>query len=582
MTDIPGIPGSENFTKVEFINKGWSEDKKYYIETIDSQRLFLRISDITEYDRKKAEYDMMERVYTLGVLTPQPIDFGFCNDGKSVYSLSCWLDGEDAEKVLPQLMETEQYILGIKAGELLRNIHSILAPADTEDWAVRFDRKVKYWLDKYNSKPEVHSETGEMIIKYLKDNCYILEARPQTFIHGDYNTENIMVMPNGKVGVIDFNINNTSYGDPWWDMDNMSWMPKMFPYFYTGQIRGYFNGDTPAEFWGVLTYYWAYDALAALTDPYGLNGIENGTEIVNNILKWTNHFQNSMPIWYIKDFHVQYIDGMPCKTTEPFDFSFLKKYGKVFKVFDEQGSGNISFGVENGEKKYFVKFAGAPKENYISNRDSGAVDTISAIKMLKAAVPLYTELAHHTLIKFITAEDIGGGYAAVFEWEDAAGIEPYNSPDYFKFMKMPTEKKIRAFEDIMEFHAHIAAKGYVALDFYNGSILYDYDKEKVIICDIDLYQKSPFQNVGNLGIVGSAKYVSPEECAEDSIMDEITNVYTMGATAFALFALGDRSPWAWTLNKSLYNIAKKAVSDERSQRQQSIRQFIKEWEENKK
>ena len=37
----------------------------------------------------------------------------------------------------------------------------------------------------------------------------------------------------------------------------------------------------------------------------------------------------------------QYIDGIQCRTQEPFDFSFLKEYGKVFKVFDEQGSGCI-------------------------------------------------------------------------------------------------------------------------------------------------------------------------------------------------------------------------------------------------
>ena len=278
-----------------------------------------------------------------------------------------------------------------------------------------------------------------------------------------------------------------------------------------------------------------------------------------------------------KDFHVQYIDGVPYKLEAPFDFSFMAKYGKVFKVFDEQGSGNISFGVQDGEKKYFVKFAGAPKLNYIENRVSGTVDTASAVKMLKAAVPLYTELAHPSLIKFVSAEEIGGGYATIFEWENAIGIEPRNSPDYMRFMQMPVDKKMQAFGDIMAFHAHVAAKGYVAIDFYDGSILYDYDKEKVIICDIDLYQKSPFINVENFGTVGSARYVSPEKCVEDAIIDEISNVYTMGATAFSLFAFANRSPEAWTLNNELYNIVKKAVSDNRSQRQQSIEQLIAEW-----
>ena len=144
-------------------------------------------------------------------------------------------------------------------------------------------------------------------------------------------------------------------------------------------------------------------------------------------------------------------------------------------------------------------------------------------------------------------------------------------------MKMPIANKLKAFEDIMEFHAHVAKQGYVALDFYDGSILYDYEKEKVIICDIDLYQKSPFHNTNNLGIVGSERYVSPEECVKDTVIDEITNVYTMGATAFTFFASGDRSLEAWTLNKELFYVAKQAVSDDRNARQQSIEQLIKEW-----
>jgi serine/threonine-protein kinase len=304
---------------------------------------------------------------------------------------------------------------------------------------------------------------------------------------------------------------------------------------------------------------------------------EEGRRHMANILRRYDKMQNTVPSWYLKDFYIQWTDGIPYNLAAPFDFSCLIKYGKVFKAFDEQGSGNIAFGVADGDKKYFVKFAGAPKENYIANRESGAVDADNAIKMLKAAIPVYKELEHPNLIKFLSAEEIGGGYAAVFEWEDATGIEPKDSPDYMRFMQMPPEHKMRAFEDIMKFHAHVAAKGYVALDFYDGSILYDYEKNKIIICDIDLYQKSPFINVGNFGIVGSARYVSPEECIPDAVIDEITNVYTMGATAFALFAYGDRSPETWTLDAALYNVVKKAVSGERADRQQSIEQLIREW-----
>jgi len=33
------IPGYDTFIKIERITKGWSDDKKYYIETADGQRV---------------------------------------------------------------------------------------------------------------------------------------------------------------------------------------------------------------------------------------------------------------------------------------------------------------------------------------------------------------------------------------------------------------------------------------------------------------------------------------------------------------------------------------------------------------
>ena len=301
MTDIKNY---ETFVKIKPITKGLSGDKKYCVETDSGKQLFLRISDVEEYDRKKAEYNMMEHVHTLGFITPQPIDFGLCNSGKSVYSISDWIDGKDAEKLLPAMLEAEQYILGVKTGETLQKIHSLPVPEYVEPWNNRFDRKVRDWIGAYKSKPQIHSDIGEIIVCYLESRRCILDSRLQTFIHGDYNIENIIVTPSGKIWVIDFNSYNLSYGDPWWDIDNMSWMPVMFPYFYIGQIKGYFNGEPPTDFWNVLTYYLAYDALAALTDPYGLNGIEDGSGIVNNILKWTDNFNNPVPTWYLKDFYV--------------------------------------------------------------------------------------------------------------------------------------------------------------------------------------------------------------------------------------------------------------------------------------
>lgn len=141
---------------------------------------------------------------------------------------------------------------------------------------------------------------------------------------------------------------------------------------------------------------------------------------------------------------------------------------------------------------------------------------------------------------------------------------------------MSLETKLQVFEDILLFHTQIHEKGYVAIDFYDGSIMYDFGKKKTMICDIDFYRKKPYRNeMGRLW--GSSRYMSPEEFTLGAEIDEVTNVYTMGATAFAFFSEYDRSLEKWPLDRKLYEVVKKAVSDERDRRQQSIKQLIEEW-----
>lgn len=557
-----------NFTKID---GGLSGDLIYRAENSDGLRVLLRFSDADEYGRKKAEYDAAERAYAAGILTPRPIGIGAAGGGRYVYSLRGWIEGADAVEVLPRMSEAERYLCGVKAGKLLRALHALPAPSRAEPWRDFFYKKVRGRIDFYNANP-LRADGGDTIVRYLINNKSVLDGRPQTFIHGDFNTTNILITPNNQIAVIDFNRYDGESGDPWGEFAALDWGAEPYAHFQTGLINGYFDDKPPESFFGALAYYLAYDALAALCDTH-LN-IQGGSDIgkrhVDNVLRWLDNMERAAPSWYIKNFCAQEIDGVPFKLLEPFDFSFVKKYGAVFKVFDEQGV-NFCFGADGGPRRFFIKFAGALPVNIVHCGGDAAF----AVECLKNAAQVYRDLEHPSLINFLYAEEVGGGYAAVFEWTDAVGIEPFNSDDYRRFCKLPADKKIRAFEDIMAFHAHVAAKGYVALDFYDGSVMYDYAADRVVICDVDFYRKAPY--VGDLGRWGSARFVSPEETRDGAAMDEITNVYTMGATAFSLFARGDRSPDAWPLNKKTYGAVKKAVSEERDDRQRSIRQLIDEW-----
>lgn len=77
---------------------------------------------------------------------------------------------------------------------------------------------------------------------------------------------------------------------------------------------------------------------------------------------------------------LQKIDGVPFQIQKPFDFSFLKEYGRVFCVLDSQDSGNICFGTELNGSRYFIKFAGAQPVRYSGD----PADTVQRLQSASA------------------------------------------------------------------------------------------------------------------------------------------------------------------------------------------------------
>ena len=93
-----------HFITKEPIHKGWSKDKKYCVTDANGIRYLLRISDMAQYDAKQFEFHRMKQVAALGVPMCFPIEFGACGEG--VYSIQSWIDGVDAQEVIPSSMCT--------------------------------------------------------------------------------------------------------------------------------------------------------------------------------------------------------------------------------------------------------------------------------------------------------------------------------------------------------------------------------------------------------------------------------------------------------------------------------------------
>ena len=276
------------------------------------------------------------------------------------------------------------------------------------------------------------------------------------------------------------------------------------------------------------------------------------------------------------------IDNVSFELRKKHNFLWMKELGDVFCVFDQQDSGNISFGVQNGERKYFVKYAGAETTEYEGNIQA-------AIDNLNQAVTVYKDLRHETIINFIEKIDTDDGIALVFDWVDGECLFAHwtfdkwnrythpNSP-YYKYRKLNLEKRLKSIDEIFKFLLFIEQKNYVAIDFYDGSILYNFNTNETKVCDIDFYRKKPAFNDIEENFWGSKRFRSPEEYIFGAPIDSITNVYTMGVLLFGLIGgESNRSFEKWEGSRALYELACKATLSERKMRFQSIEDFYEDW-----
>ena len=283
------------FVSKELIDKGWSGDKKYCVTDKQGNKYLFRVSPIELYERKKSEYELMTKVATLGIPMCRPLEFGTSDEG--VYSIQTWIDGTDAEEVIPYLTDSEQYSYGFEAGRMLRSIHSISDSDNRPDWELFFNGKIDRKINTYKNCP-IHFAGDESMIDYIESNRYLLKDRPQCLQHGDYHRGNLMVDSNGTLTVIDFG--KVDFGDPWEDMKAITWDIGMSPLFATGRINGYFNNNVPIEFWQLLALYICVGSLSSIpwAIPFGDEQIQVMVNQAKDVLSWYDDMKNSVPTWY--------------------------------------------------------------------------------------------------------------------------------------------------------------------------------------------------------------------------------------------------------------------------------------------
>ena len=201
--------------------------------------------------------------------------------------------------------------------------------------------------------------------------------------------------------------------------------------------------------------------------------------------------------------------------------------GDVFTTFDTQDSGNVSYGVRVGERRFFVKTAGRADDSEHAAR----------VARLRNAVAIATCCQHHALSVLDHVIESPSGPLLVYDWFDGEllGVSSARRDDptssFARFRALSPDVIAAALTTIYDLHAELARAGWVAVDFYDGCLMYDFALQELRVIDLDMYSRGPFTNtMGRL--FGSTRFMAPEEFELGARIDERTTVFNLGRAAF--------------------------------------------------
>lgn len=243
----------------------------------------------------------------------------------------------------------------------------------------------------------------------------------------------------------------------------------------------------------------------------------------------------------------------------------LTSIGEVFATIRGHDSGCTSYGVDDGGGRWFVKVA------YDAD-----------VEQLRSAERFHAAVTHAAIVPLRGAFDVPGGRALVYPWVPgeilndplAPGGRPPAAEDSAlnRFRARPVASVERVLDTVVDAHVAVARHGFVAVDFYDGCLMYDAATEQVRLVDLDSYRPGPYVLEADRQY-GSRRFMAPEEFVRGSTIDERTTVYTLGRTARVL--LGEAGHWRGSA--AMEGVVERATADAPAARFESVGAFATAW-----
>lgn len=212
-----------------------------------------------------------------------------------------------------------------------------------------------------------------------------------------------------------------------------------------------------------------------------------------------------------------------------------------------------------------------------------------SVGWLESAIRFHAAVSHPSIPPIVHHIATADGLAIVERWAPGDvlvdGFDP-TVPDrddpqspYQRFLGLPEFELADAVRQLTHAHLAITGAGFVAVDLYDGCLIYDFDRHELSLIDLDMYRRGPFVLETDRQY-GSSAFMAPEEWRRGATIDERTTVFTLGRFALVLLGCDRHGPPVranFRGSESLFELATRACARVPADRFQSVTELCRAW-----
>ncbi len=266
---------------------------------------------------------------------------------------------------------------------------------------------------------------------------------------------------------------------------------------------------------------------------------------------------------------------------EPGDF--VRRHGTVNAEFGPltQGSGNVSWLVDVGDRCVFVKTAGT-RCGPLPGDPVPYFDHEGRVRLLRNAIVLAGSCRHPALPRLLNVLESPSGPALVYEAArgELVGVprEARDDPAsaYQRFAHLPADRLFGVFDVLVDLHVALAAAGWVACDLYDGCLIVDFETAALKVVDLDTYRRGP--SVNDMGrMFGATRFMAPEEFELGAVIDERTTTFTLGRLVWHFGTRLTEQAEDFCGSAAVAQVVEQACQPSPADRHASVASFARAW-----